>query len=38
MNFGNGPIPGLNAVKRVERRNMFWHLEKRALMAENNRI
>ena len=26
----------LNVVERVERRNMFWHLEKRALMAANN--
>ena len=38
MNFGNGSIPGLNTVECVERRNMFWHLEKRALMVENNRI
>ena len=28
----------LNAVERVERRNKFWHLGKRALMAANNRI
>ena len=28
----------LNAVEHVECRNMFWHLEKRALMAANNRI
>ena len=27
----------LNAVERVESRNMFWHLGKRALMAANNR-
>ena len=26
----------LNTVERVERRNMFWHFEKRALMVENN--
>ena len=28
----------LNAVERVEHRNMFWYLEKCALMAANNRI
>ena len=28
----------LNAVERVERRNMFRHLEKDALMAKNNQI
>ena len=28
----------LNAVERVECRNMCWHLGKRALMAANNRI
>ena len=28
----------LNAIERVERRNMFWHLGKRALIAANNRI
>ena len=28
----------LNAIERVGRRNMFWHLGKRALIAANNRI
>ena len=28
----------LIAIERVERRNMFWHLGKRALIAANNRI
>ena len=42
MNFGSGSLflvsRFLNAIERVERRNMFWHLGKRALIAANNRI
>ena len=41
INFGSGSIlviRFLNAIQRVERRNMFWHLGKRALIPANNRI